>query len=84
MRAQQRIEQARLGLGELNELGLVVADGGDHPVFLQPLLRQHAERAVIEPHGLLTALERRQQRRERQRVPLKVHVSRQLKPVDAR
>ena len=41
------------------------AERGEQPVAPQPLLGQHAEGAVVEPHGVLAAAERGEQRGQR-------------------
>ena len=60
-----------------------VAQPRQHAVFFQPVLGQHAERAVVELDGILAFLQGLQQARQRRDLIVELDLAVEIEPVDA-
>ena len=83
LRGQQRVEQPGLIAPEAQVIGFGSAQPGERAEAVQPLLRQQAVGAVVQPDHVLAAAQRRQQRGQLGGGVAIIHFAVQLKPVDA-
>ena len=81
--AQEGVQESGLRFGELDEVVFGVADGGNQAVFLEPMLGEHAEGAVVEADRLFATAEGAQERGKLDGVAFEVDIAGKSEPVDA-
>ena len=79
---EERVEEAHLAAAEAEDVALGLAEARERRVAAQPLLGEHAERAVVEDDARLAAAEGLEEPRQGHALPLEVHLRLEVEPVD--
>ena len=84
LRRQERVEEPGLRLAEPDRAVLVLgaAEVGEHPVLLEPVLREHPHRAVAQRDHRLAPAGRGQEVGQGDGLAAEVNLAAQLEPVD--